>query len=84
MLDTPIARGKKQRIKKKIQTLKNPEEAAKAKSEKSKKTKEDANISAKQRVEQLLRKRDEKMQKKEDKKSGKAYIQPEDKEIMKV
>ena len=35
MLERPLARGKKQRIRKKISALKNPEEAAAAKQKKS-------------------------------------------------
>lgn len=66
MLEQKIARGKKQRIKKKIQALKNPEGVSK---DGKKKSGEDTTkLDAKQRVELLLRKRDEKLQRKEDKK----------------
>ena len=64
MLDQPIARGKKQRIRKKIQTLKNPQDAANA-SPASKKQEKSSSATPKQKVEQLLRKREEKLLKKE-------------------
>lgn len=64
MLDQPIARGKKQRIRKKIQTLKNPQDAANA-SPAGKKQEKSNSTTPKQKVEQLLRKREEKLLKKE-------------------
>ena len=64
MLDQPIARGKKQRIRKKIQTLKNPQDAANA-SPAGKKQEKSNSATPKQKVEQLLRKREEKLLKKE-------------------
>ena len=64
MLDQPIARGKKQRIRKKIQTLKNPQDAANA-SPAGKKQEKSNSATPKQKVEQLLRKREEKILKKE-------------------
>lgn len=91
MLENPIARGKKQRIRKKIQALKNPQEAAAngsgSKDPKKEKSKEEVRTNAKQKVEQLLRKREEKLLRKEQSKGaasgGKTYQTKEDLDIAK-
>lgn len=83
MLDQPIARGKKQRIKKKIQSLKNPNGVNGEKQTTSTNLDEGDKLDAKQRVEQLLKKRDEKLLRKEQQKmAGKHYQTQEDKDIV--
>ena len=80
MMDKCHSRGKKQRIRKKIMELKNPQDAATAPSNQQKQVKEAA-ISAKDRVSGLLKKREEKMERK-DRQKGSMYT-AEDRDIMK-
>ena len=62
MIDDSYSRGKKQRIRKKIQALKNPQEPGSEPKQEAPVQKE---VPAKQRVQDLLNKREEKMQRKE-------------------
>ena len=80
-MENSHSRGKKQRIRKKIQALKNPQDATTPPTEqkKPKETVKDGN--AKERVESLLKKREEKMERKERAKQN--MYTPEDREIMK-
>ena len=67
MMDDSHSRGKKQRIRKKIKQLKNPQDASvdPVEPKETKSVSKQKDVPAKQRVETLLKKREEKMQRKE-------------------